>query len=75
MKYSVGKEYQDTIRKAISRDIRSESVFASDFSSFFEKVSFLFCRCFFTFCQINKLFTETILSALIMQTKKSDYSI
>ena len=37
MKYSVGKEYQDTIRKAISRDIRSESVFASDFSSFFEK--------------------------------------
>ena len=37
MKYSVGKEYQDTIRKAISRDIRSESVFTSDFSSFFEK--------------------------------------
>jgi len=37
MKYSIGKEYQDTIRKAISRDIRSESVFASDFSSFFER--------------------------------------
>ncbi len=37
MKYSIGKEYENAIRKAISRDVRSESVFASDFSSFFEK--------------------------------------
>ncbi len=37
MKYSIGKEYHDIIKKAISCDRYSESVFNSDFSSFFEK--------------------------------------